>query len=118
MRTRQSIVLALFLLPAWPAFAVPVSCYTDPSTDAKHCYVPSKIREVNGVRTSPYVTGGPKAIRETNFTIAVNCATQVAHLKDRDGVSFAGGDVSSGTRALRSLATWMCEEKLPAPKKK
>ncbi len=58
-------------------------------------------------------TGGPNGVKKTQFTIHVNCKTDVVHLKDRAGVSFAGG-YSSQTPAVRALYGWMCAAK---PKK-
>lgn len=51
--------------------------------------------------------GGPKAVRATGYTLAINCATGVVHLKDRDGVSFAGSQ--TGTEAMRHLKAYICE---------
>lgn len=113
---RSLIIGATLLATCAASHAVQVTCYTDPKTDAATCYTPSRVTENNGIRTAPLSKGGPNGVRPTGFTIAVNCATQVVHLKDRDGVSFAGGGPGEGTRAMRALRDWICQEPLK-PKK-
>lgn len=94
------------------AHAQKLSCYEDPRTNANTCYSPSKLRETNGIRHSPLYTGGPNGVRDTGMSIHINCATKVVHLKDRDGVSFAGGK-GNETPAVRSLSKWICAESIP-----
>ena len=72
--------------------------------------------ERDGIRYAPLYMGGPKGVRKTPYTLAVECASGITHLKDRDGVSFAGSD--TGTRALRSLRGSMCEAKVKGAGKK
>ena len=68
-------------------------------------------------------TGGtlvlrPKAMRKTPYTVDVQCATGILHLKDRAGVSFAGSGPGTGTRHSRELRRLVCAASIPAPKKK
>lgn len=109
-------VLTLTLGALSPAIAVEVQCYENPATNAMQCVAPSQVREKNGIRFAPLYSGGPNRIKETGFTIHVNCTTGVAHLKDRDGVSFAGGS-GNETPAIRQLRSIVCAAK-PAPAKK
>lgn len=97
------------------AMASSLSCYEDPSTNAHQCIDLKQIKEKNGIRFTPFYTGGPNGVRKTSFTLHVNCATNVTHLKDYQGVSFAGGD-GDETRAIRSLRTWICDEKIASKK--
>ena len=91
------------------AGAVEVRCAENKTTNAMQCVGPSEVREdARGVRYAPLYTGGPNQIRKTTFTIHTNCKTGITHLKDRDGVSFAGGD-GSETPALRDLRAVLCE---------
>lgn len=110
---QMSKTLAFFMAlgSAAAAFAAPVSCYENEVTNARQCYETNNVREKNGIRFSPLYTGGPNGVTKTSFTIHVNCKTNVVHLKDRDGVSFAGGD-GNETDALRHLRRWICQEKL------
>jgi len=112
MKSRFKKITALCGLFACTAsYAGDLACYQDPRTDAAQCIDGKNIREKNGIRSSPLYIGGPNGVRKTNFTMHTNCNTGVTHLKDRDGVSFAGGD-GNETRSLRALRTWMCEAKL------
>lgn len=86
-----------------------LSCYEDKRTNAHTCYSAAKLREKDGIRQSPLYTGGPKGVRETGMSIHVNCKTSVVHLKDRDGVTFAGG-YGNETEAVSSLKRWICAE--------
>lgn len=90
------------------AIASSVSCYENPITNARQCFDPKRVYEKDGIRSTALYTGGPNGIEKTNFTLNVNCATQVVHLKDRQGVSFAGGS-GSETKAIISLRNWVCE---------
>lgn len=110
-----------------PSFAVPLlvvvaalsfaqgaqamACYENKVTNAFTCFDAKEVREKNGVRWAPLYSGGPAGVRATGFTIHSNCATGVTHLKDRDGVSFAGGS-GNETENIRSLRKWLCEAKL------
>lgn len=98
------------LLACLSASAVPLTCYENPRTNAQQCFDARQVREKDGIRIATLYTGGPNGVDKTNFTINVNCATSVVHLKDRQGVSFAGG-YGNETEALRSLKTWVCEAK-------
>lgn len=112
MRFIQTTWLAAAIAAAAPpAAAQNLSCYEDPRTNAHTCYSASKVREKDGIRYSPLYTGGPKGVRETSMSIHVNCKTGVVHLKDRDGVSFAGGR-GNETTAVSSLKRWICAENI------
>jgi hypothetical protein len=50
-------------------------------------------------------------MRKTNFFIAANCATRVIHLKDRNGVSFAGGGHFESTPTGREMFQDVCQSK-------
>ena len=79
-----------------------LTCYTDPRTDAMQCIDTKRVRERDGIRMTPLYTGGPNNVEATSFSVHVNCKTNVLHLKDRNGVSFAGSS-GSETRATRAL---------------
>jgi hypothetical protein len=91
---------------AAPAFA----CYENERTQATQCIDVKNIKEADGIRTAALYSGGPREIKKTSYTIAVNCRTNVAHLKDRQGVSFAGGYGGNGrqTEAITTLMNSMC----------
>ena len=100
-------LLALFVVQS--AHAAPkLACYTNPRTDSMMCIDENRVREKSGIRRAQIYDGGPNGVRETGFTLHVNCATGVAHLKDKDGVSFAGG-TGNETPAIRALRGWTCE---------
>ncbi len=88
------------------ARAVDLKCDVDRKTELHLCYAPSEVREKDGIRTAALYRGGPNRVAKTNFTMAVNCGSGVVHLKDRDGVSFAGG--TTGTPAMRVLRDGIC----------
>ena len=92
------------------AGAVNLGCYRNPITDAVQCIDENNVRERQGIRSSALYSGGPNNVRDTGFTINVNCSTERIHIKDRDGVSFAGGD-GSETAALRELRRLVCSAK-------
>lgn len=98
------------LLACTLAYAGDLSCYKDQSTDAMQCFDGKNIREKDGIRSTTLYTGGPNGVRKTSFTLHTNCRTGVTHLKDRDGVSFAGGN-GDETRAIRALRAGICEGK-------
>ena len=110
------LIAALAIAPTVSA-AAKLSCYVDERTDRHMCYSPAEVREEKGIRTTPFYMGGPKGANRTPYTLAVNCSTQVMHLKDSKGVSFAGGDSLDGTSASRALTRWICEEKIASRKK-
>lgn len=92
---------------AWdPAYAEDPECYSDSVTGATQCVLPSQVREKAGIRSAPLYTGGPNSVRPTRITVNVECKTGVMHLKDRDGVSFAGGQTN--TPATRRLEKIIC----------
>lgn len=105
------LALCLSLLGwASPGIAGEYTCHINERTDAHTCY--RRVTERAGVRYADLYMGGPKGVRPTGFQIATNCKSGVTHLKDRDGVSFAGGD-GTETPAVRAITRWICEEKLP-----
>lgn len=104
------LLLCIATLTSGSVYCRPVMCYEDPTTSAQQCIDSTQVYEENGIRSTSLYSGGPKSVQKTAFTIHVNCATQVTHLKDRQGVSFAGGD-GNETAAVRSLRTWVCEAK-------
>lgn len=114
----KSAVFAGVLGIAFSAHAVQLTCAEDEATNALHCFAESELREQGGIRTAPFYTGGPKAMRKTPYTVDVQCATGILHLKDRAGVSFAGSGPGTGTRHSRELRRLVCEASIPAPKKK
>ncbi|MDO8458527.1 MAG: hypothetical protein Q7T07_16605 [Burkholderiaceae bacterium] len=111
MKLHHTITIGLFMCIGCAAVtAAQLTCYSDPRTDATQCFDPKQVREKDGIRYTDYYSGGPKGVDKTSFTIHVNCSTNVIHMKDRKGVSFAGGS-GSATEASRSLRTWICEAK-------
>lgn len=90
---------------------VMLDCYEDPRTNAHQCVAPSQVFEKNGIRYSDLYTGGPNQIIKTNFSVHVNCGTNALHLKDKSGVSFAGGS-GSETKASQSLRNSICGAKV------
>ena len=91
-------------------FAGSLACYEDPRTNAHQCFDEKQVREKDGIRIASLYMGGPNGVEKTSFTLNVNCKTEVVHLKDRQGVSFAGGN-GSETVAVRALRKWMCDAK-------
>jgi hypothetical protein len=98
---------------ALPATAGKLSCYDNDVTASRTCYAPSEVKMRDGIRYAPMYYGGPQRVHESGVTLAINCSTGQVHLKDRDGVSFAGGQ--GGTPALTALRNWICEERIKAP---
>lgn len=98
----------LLALLATAAQAAPeLQCFTDPTTAATLCIDVKSISEKQGIRTSRLFKGGPLEVDRTRFTLDTNCVTAVSHLKDLQGVSFAGG-YNHQTRALTSLTEIIC----------
>lgn len=94
------------------AFAVTLDCYEDPRTNSTQCIDSNGVRVTkDGIRYSKLYSGGPKEVRDTNFTIHTNCTSGVTHLKDRQGVSFAGGR-GNETNSLSSLREMLCAAKI------
>ena len=108
--------VCMVLSPQAPA--APLSCTEDARTNAYFCFASTEIRESGGIRAAPLYTGGPNAVRRSRYTIAANCATGVMHLKDRDGVSFAGVGPGQGTEHSIGLLRDFCAAPLPGSKKK
>jgi len=110
-------VVGLTLSYPLAASAGDLRCGVDPRTDAHQCFKQTELREVDGIRFAPLYSGGPKSVDRTNFTVHANCATRVLHLKDRKGVSFAGGSFDS-TELSRSLGNEVCSAGLRPSQKK
>lgn len=108
--SRQALLSYLLLLTASQLQAKP-ECSVDPRTDAYTCIDTAMVKESKGIRFAELYTGGPNGIRKTKFTVHTNCKTNVSHLKDRDGVSFAGGG-SNSTATIAALSSWMCDAKI------
>lgn len=94
-----------------------LSCAVEKRTDAHQCIDPLELRETDGIRWAPLYRGGPNSIRKTSMTAHANCGTQVLHLKDRDGVSFAGGRFYE-TDMARQLGGILCQTELPKQRQK
>ena len=92
------------------AHSASLSCHQDRRTDAMQCIDTADVRQRDGIRSTALYTGGPAGVSRTSFTVHVNCQTHMAHLKDRQGVSFAGGYADS-TLALRELYGMICDAK-------
>lgn len=103
----KKLVIAMAALACVTAFAAGIDCYRNPRTDAMTCVDLDNVRERDGIRISPIYQGGPNGVRRTSFTMHANCKTGVTHLKDRDGVSFAGGH-GNETDVVISLRGGMC----------
>ena len=56
--------------------------------------------------------GGPKQVNPTSMSIHINCRTDIAKVRDRDGVAIGGGHTSS-TRLLYQLGAEICTATLP-----
>ena len=107
---RNTAFLAIGLLAVQAASGAKLTCYQDPRTDAMQCIDEKRVKEREGIRITSLYTGGPNKVEATSFSIHVNCRTNVFHLKDRNGVSFAGGS-GSETKASRALRDMVCEAK-------
>ena len=107
----KNFIFAALATASTLASAVQLACYEDPRTNAHQCVAPSQVYEKDGIRFSFLYTGGPNQITKTSFSVHVNCGTNVFHLKDRDGVSFAGGS-GSETKASQSLRNSICSAKI------
>lgn len=103
--------IAAIAAVSFPSWAVQLQCHRDARTDAMQCVGQSEVRERDGIRSAPLYMGGPNGVRPTSFSVHTNCATGVTHLKDRDGVSFAGGH-GNETKAVRELRSIICEAPL------
>lgn len=89
-----------------------LECYVDERTDSVMRLDIANVASPDGVvRWAMLHTGGPLGVKKTNFFLATNCQTGVTHLKDKDGVSFAGG-LGSETPAVRRLKEIACAAKL------
>ena len=113
---RLSLV-ALGCLAPMAASAVQVRCAEDPRTNGRQCVPLSQVVERDGIRVAPLYQGGPAGVSKTDFTVHVNCSSQVLHLKDRQGVSFAGGTFSD-SRMVRDLGFIVCDAPLAKPSRK
>lgn len=111
MRTKHWLTLVATMATG-PTWAVQVDCYENPRTNAMQCVSQAEVRATAaGIRHAPLYMGGPNQVRKTDFTIHTNCTSGVTHLKDREGVSFAGGD-GTETPGLRRLREIMCNAHL------
>ena len=114
---KKFLAIVAIFAASTAAHAVALTCATDKRTDRHVCYAESELREDNlGIRTAPYYTGGPNGIRKTSYFIAVNCLTKALHLKDRDGVSFAGAGPNEGTAMSRDLVRYACSNEVKKKK--
>lgn len=113
---RTLVALGALAAVSTAAHAVQLSCSRDRRTDAMQCVGQSEVRERDGIRYAPLYMGGPNEVTKTSFTIHTNCATGVTHLKDRAGVSFAGG-TGNETRAVSELRGIICAAPLNAKKR-
>jgi hypothetical protein len=104
--TLKNLILTTLVLASSPAIAGNWYCHTNKVTDAKTCYANVKERG-DGIRTADMATGGPAGVTPNGHSFAINCATGYVHLKDREGVSYGGGDRKS-TPALDSIVGWIC----------
>ena len=98
------------------ASAAQLSCYEDPATNKNTCYDPSKVRQNGDLRAVTIYSGGPAGVRQTPFTMVVDCAKRITTLQDRQGVNFAGAQ-SDASKPNRALAGWICEEPKTRPDK-
>lgn len=120
MTNRLAVLAAAalsILCASHDALAAKVECAVNPRTDAHTCVDVRQLQEKDGLRSAPMFSGGPNGVRRTGFSVVTNCKTGVTHLKDRDGVSFAGG-YGNETSVLRTLRGVMCEAPVPARKKR
>lgn len=108
------LAVASLLYPFGRAIASEVVCHENKRTNAYMCINEKAVSEdKNGIRYAALFSGGPRQVRKTPYEIHTNCTTGVTHLKDRDGVSFAGGS-GFETEMVRELRKMVCE----APVKK
>lgn len=114
--TRVPALLCIGLLYGGHAVAGNLSCFRDPRTDATGCVNVEEVREAQGIRYAKFYSGGPTEVGDTGYTIATNCRTGVTHLKDRRGVSFAGG-AGNETEMLTELRNIVCGATLRRAKK-
>ena len=114
MELNNTLRAALAILLAAPTLAIAGNdtlCGRDPRTDAMICVRSGELRETDGIRHAPLWKGGPQGVRKTPYFVHFNCSTNVVHLKDRDGVSFGGGQ-STDTEQLKQLTSSACSETL------
>lgn len=114
----KHVVLAVLAAAPFAAKAVPLDCAEDKATQGLFCFAATELKESNGIRSAPLWTGGPARITKSAFTLAANCGTGVLHIKDSDGVSFAGGGPGEGTVQSRELRRMVCGATPEASKKK
>lgn len=118
MNTRSIMAVVALLTPMVACAGGDLACYEDDVSNAVTCYSQKSLRVNGGLASALMFTGGPKNVRATGFTIVVQCASGITHLKDRDGVSFSSGRTTD-TPTLSAIAGWMCETPaLPSPRKK
>jgi hypothetical protein len=114
MRLKLLTTLLALATAALPAFTAPLECYEEPGTMTTTCIQPSSVRMNGDLRASPVFIGGPKSVEPTSFKLVTDCAKNISTLQDRQGKNFGGGR-NTDTRALQSLATWLCA--VPKPRK-
>lgn len=106
-------IAKLAMLAAVPALAQQVECHRNQKTDRMMCVNPKAVRFMpDNIRWASLYWGGPAGVRDSGFFVATNCKTGVTHLKDRDGVTFAGG-MGNETQALTFLRDTICAAKDP-----
>lgn len=105
-RTPAALLVLMLVTPAAYS-AERLSCAVEKITDAYQCVRLGQIKERDGIRTTKLFAGGPNGVTDTGYTVAVNCRSQVIHLKDRQGVSFGGGSFGD-TKMTRDLSRLMC----------
>lgn len=104
-----AVLVAILSLSAQAKQKPDIRCARDLATDAFKCVDLHQIKESNGLRVARLYTGGPLEVKDSGYLVAVNCQTQVMHLKDRQGVSFGGGSFNS-TQVSKDLSAIMCHK--------
>jgi len=112
LKTAAIVAACVFASSANAAKPI-LECYANPATDAMQCIDIVSVKLKDSIRTADLHSGGPAEVRKTNFYVAANCQSGVIHLKDKDGVSFAGG-YGNETPATKRLKEIVCTA---APKK-
>lgn len=83
-------------------------CYLDRATRVATCIVPAEVRANGNIRAAPIYTGSADGVgRRSAATLVVDCARQIAVMRDRAGINIAAAPANE-TAVLRTLVPEIC----------
>jgi hypothetical protein len=87
--------------------AADLQCQEASGTLSTYCIQPSAVRANGELRSAPLLSGGPRQVDQTGYTLVTNCSTSISTLQDRQGKNFGGGR-NSDTPMIGALSSFLC----------